>query len=240
MIQLTLQLLLAHITGDFLFQPDRWVKHKEEHKFKSKYLYWHIVVHALALLVALQFDTDYWIGVLLILVSHYIIDLTKLQLIDKFNRRYLFFADQFAHLFVIFLVVYYYKPFEIDPALIYSNQVLLLVIAILTTTIVSSILMKVVISRWDIDEDDNTESLKKAGKYIGMLERMFVFGFIVFNQWQAIGFLLTAKSVFRFGDLSKSKDRKLTEYILIGTLLSFGLAILTGLLYNYFAKLIGK
>ena len=33
------------------------------------------------------------------------------------------------------------------------------------------------------------------------------------------------------GDLKESKDRKLTEYILIGTLLSFGIAILTAILY---------
>ncbi|MFV0501856.1 MAG: hypothetical protein ACK5MH_09735 [Bacteroidales bacterium] len=43
-----------------------------------------------------------------------------------------------------------------------------------------------------------------------------------------IGFLLAAKSIFRFGDLKDSKDRKLTEYILIGTLLSFAVAIATG------------
>jgi hypothetical protein len=40
---------------------------------------------------------------------------------------------------------------------------------------------------------------------------------------------LAAKSVFRFGDLKESKDRKLTEYILIGTLLSFGIAIASGI-----------
>jgi hypothetical protein len=84
-----------------------------------------------------------------------------------------------------------------------------------------------------LEEDDNTSSLENAGKYIGMLERLFVFVFIITNQWQAIGFLLAAKSVFRFGDLSNAKDRKLTEYILIGTLLSFGLAIAIGLLFQY-------
>jgi hypothetical protein len=48
--------------------------------------------------------------------------------------------------------------------------------------------------------------------------------------------LITAKSVFRFGDLNKGKNRKLTEYVLIGTLLSFGLAILAGMLYNHLAE----
>jgi len=41
-----------------------------------------------------------------------------------------------------------------------------------------------------------------------MLERLFVFTFVVTGNWEAIGFLLAAKSVFRFGDLKKSKDRK--------------------------------
>ncbi|MGB6037763.1 MAG: DUF3307 domain-containing protein, partial [Cryomorphaceae bacterium] len=88
-------------------------------------------------------------------------------------------------------------------------------------------------SRWIVTEDEENQSLPAAGKYIGMLERLFIFAFVVLNQWSAIGFLITAKSVFRFGDLSRAKDRKLTEYILIGTLLSFGLAILTGLVYQY-------
>jgi hypothetical protein len=50
------------------------------------------------------------------------------------------------------------------------------------------------------------------------------------GYFDAIGFLLAAKSIFRFGDLKEAKDRKLTEYVLIGTLLSFGIALLIGLL----------
>ena len=71
-----------------------------------------------------------------------------------------------------------------------------------------------------------------------MLERIFVFIFIIMGRWEGIGFLLAAKSVFRYGDLSKAEDRKLTEYILMGTLMSFGLAILIGIGYNYFAEII--
>jgi len=56
-----------------------------------------------------------------------------------------------------------------------------------------------------------------------------VFIFITEGHWEAVGFLITAKSVFRFSDLKESKDRKLTEYILIGTLMSFGIAIITAL-----------
>jgi hypothetical protein len=47
-----------------------------------------------------------------------------------------------------------------------------------------------------------------------------------------VGFILAAKSIFRFGDLTNSRDRNLTEYVLIGTLLSFGSALLAGILYT--------
>lgn len=91
--------------------------------------------------------------------------------------------------------------------------------------------MKELMSNWSkVLNDSNEESLNNAGKYIGMLERLFVFIFVVTGNWEGVGFLLAAKSVFRFGDLKESKDRKLTEYILIGTLLSFGIAIVTGML----------
>jgi hypothetical protein len=49
---------------------------------------------------------------------------------------------------------------------------------------------------------------------------------------------MAAKSIFRFGDLTKSNDRKLTEYVLIGTLTSFGTAIGTGFLVNYAVSLL--
>ena len=91
-------------------------------------------------------------------------------------------------------------------------------------------------SKWSLEEDNSEDSLESAGKYIGTRERLFVFGFILLNQWSAIGLLIAAKSVFRFGDLSRAKDRKLTEYILIGTLISFGLAIFIGPVYQYLIK----
>jgi hypothetical protein len=95
-----------------------------------------------------------------------------------------------------------------------------------------SVAIKIFISKWTPQtEDAEAGSLQSAGKYIGILERLFVF--MISNEWQAIGFLLTAKSVFRFGDLKESKDRKLTEYILIGTLVSFGIAVFSGMIYQY-------
>ncbi len=234
MLALSIKLILAHLIGDFLFHPDKWVKHKEKKKHKSKYLYWHILVHFGALLLVLQFNFSYWLGILFIIISHYIIDLTKLKLTSKINPQVLFFSDQALHILVIFGVVNIYFPYEVNIASIYSLNSIILLTSVIITTHVSSILIKILISKWKIKD----ESLNDAGKYIGMLERLFIFCFIILNYWEGIGFLLAAKSVFRFGDLSsKSKDRMLTEYILIGTLLSFGLAIATAMGYKYLLEL---
>jgi len=233
MLELFLKLFLAHIVGDFVFQPNKWVKSKEDKKYKSPYLYWHILIHTIALLIVLQFNFNYWLGILIIVCSHYLIDLSKLYLIKKINVRWLFLWDQLAHLVVIFGVVRIYEIYEVDVSIFYKPQLLLFIIAVLLVTIVASIVMKLIISKWELDSNSNEMSLNDAGKYIGILERLFIFVFIITNNWQGIGFLLAAKSVFRFGDLSRSEDRKLTEYILIGTLLSFGLAILVGMGYNY-------
>ncbi len=238
MIQLSLQLFLAHILGDFIFQPDAWVKDKHLKKHKSPYLYWHILIHALVLLVILRFDLSYIFGITVILISHIVFDLIKLNLEDRVQPQVLFFTDQLAHLLVIAGVVYIYEPFSLAIDLLYSSKFLLLLTALAMVTIVTSVIMKVIITKWDLMEDDANTSLKDAGRYIGVLERLFVFGFVILNQWQALGFLLAAKSIFRFGDLSKSRDRKLTEYILIGTLLSFGIALITGVAYKYLLSLL--
>lgn len=238
MLTLTIQLILAHIIGDFVLQPQKWVYHKETHKHKSKFLYWHILVHICALILLLQFNFKYWVGILIISVSHLILDIIKLHLKPYINNRLLFGLDQLAHLVVIAFVVNLYQPYPFNLNMFFSTKVLLLITCLLCITKVSSIIMKTMISKWDLKEYTEEASLENAGAYIGMLERLFVFAFIITNHWEGVGFLIAAKSVFRFGDLSKAKDRKLTEYILIGTLLSFGLAILFSLGYNYVLGLI--
>jgi len=78
------------------------------------------------------------------------------------------------------------------------------------------------------------ESLPNARMYIGIIEHFFVFAFIILGRWEVIGFLIAPKSVFRFNDLKESNSRELTEYILIGALLSVGIAILIGIWFINF------
>jgi Protein of unknown function (DUF3307) len=229
-----LKITLAHLLGDFMFQPDKWIDDKNEKTFKSKYLYYHTGIHFLFVCLLLQFDFKYWVAFLIIPISHYFVDLAKLLLKDKIEPRKLFLLDQILHFGVIFLVAKIYFKFKIDLAFIFSTKNILLTTAIISISYAASVVIKILISKWK----QENETTNTAGKYIGMMERTLVFLFIVLNHWEGVGFLLAAKSVFRFGDLTKSHEVRLTEYILIGTLLSFGIAIGIALAYQKLLPLV--
>jgi hypothetical protein len=78
--------------------------------------------------------------------------------------------------------------------------------------------------------EEERKSLVSAGKVIGMVERLLILTFVLLNQFSGVGFLLAAKSVFRFGDLKDKHDHKMTEYVMLGTLLSVTITIAVGIL----------
>ena len=226
------KLLLAHLLGDFLLQPTSWVLDKENKKYKSKYLYIHTFLHGILAWIFVGEITFGWFALALAL-AHGGIDLMKLQFQNNKTKRTWFVLDQILHLITIAIIIGLYKNLSIDFAA-FNNQFWVLMTGILVLTKPTSIVIKNIISIWTPEcKNKNDDSLENAGNYIGILERLFVFCFILTAHFEAIGFLLAAKSIFRFGDLKEAKDRKLTEYVLIGTLLSFGIAILTGLLVQY-------
>lgn len=71
--------------------------------------------------------------------------------------------------------------------------------------------------------------LKDGGRIIGYLERLLIYVFILSGQFAGVGFLVAAKSIFRFGELKESENRKQAEYIIVGTFISFLLAIVISL-----------
>ena len=225
-------LILAHLLGDFILQPNSWVADKEKKKGRSIYLYLHVLIH-IALTMLFLWDFNLWWIALIVGVSHLLIDVTKLSFQTAKTKRIWFFIDQIAHILVIVaLSLFYFPYFKLED--FFNRESLKIVTAIVFLTVPSSIFIKTIISIWTpitIDHSKiQTESLVNAGKYIGILERLLVFVFILVNHWEGVGFMIAAKSVFRFSDLAEAKQRKLTEYVLIGTLLSFGIAVLVGIL----------
>ena len=80
-------------------------------------------------------------------------------------------------------------------------------------------------------EDENTglrPGIRRMGKYIGWLERVLTVTFVLLGHYNGIGFVLAAKSILRYGEIKSESDHKLAEYVIVGTLLSFSLAVMLG------------
>lgn len=233
-----IKILLAHILGDFLLQPKSWVVEKETKKALSPKLYLHVLIHG-ALILLLLWDFQYWALALTVAFTHFLIDWAKLSFQKKNTKTGWFIVDQLLHVLVLMGVCLIW--FDPDTKWFWIFESLpfwAILTAVSFLSFGAAIIMNALLEPWSLKIFDKaTDSLSNAGKYIGILERLFVFVFIMTDHWEGVGFLIAAKSVFRFGDLKESKDRKLTEYILIGTLLSFGMAIMTALATLYLIKI---
>jgi hypothetical protein len=225
-------LLFAHMIGDFLLQPTSWVLDIERQIFRSKYLYLHAFIHGI-LVWMLTGYTNPWLAILIAIV-HLMIDVAKLFFQTPISKTYWFFLDQALHILSLYLINYYYLGNQevVFASLLKISMGTWAALFFLTTP--SAYLIKTLLGHWSEKFTlDNENSRPLAGLVIGVLERILIFVFIMMGSVEAVGFLLTAKSVFRFGDLTNAKDRMLTEYILVGTLLSFSIAIITTLALKY-------
>lgn len=231
-----IKLIAAHLTGDFLLQSDRLCVDKFSNNSKTKFkaLILHAFVQA-ALAYVFVTQWDCWIIPVVIGVSHFAIDLVKTM-----SKRKGFISliwDQLAH-FCIIIGLWWFAfagmpQFDIADEILSSNFWLITTayIAVLAPT---SVLIKSFIEfeKW-MPSESSSQGLPNAGKWIGYLERILILTFIFTDNIEGIGFLLAAKSVFRFGELNKAKDIKITEYVLIGTFASFTIAILIGFGINW-------
>jgi hypothetical protein len=84
-------------------------------------------------------------------------------------------------------------------------------------------LINPVIKRMIRKNNLSIRGLRGGGRLIGWLERSLIFLLFIIGQPGGIGFLVAAKSILRF---EESKREAIGEYVLIGTLFSFTLAIL--------------
>lgn len=226
-----LRLFFAHILSDFILQCDKMCDGKQG-KTKKKYIYQllHSFIHAFTAYIFVA-DWGNWIIPLVIFLSHLLMDYMKIKYLKKNVTS--FIIDQFIHIAVI--IVLWLSLFNHDGV---SCQGLLkmewdnlniwtVVTAYLLILKPSSVFLNPFIRRWT-PSTTAEKSLPNAGKWIGYFERILILTFILTGNAEGIGFLLAAKSIFRFGELSKAQEIKTTEYVLIGTLASFTIAILIG------------
>lgn len=255
---LLIRLILAHLFSDFVFQPTKWAEDKDSKGFSSGYLYLHMLITAIAALL-LIWDINWLLPILLITIIHGITDGIKGEVNKSFLKGsspvYMFVTDQIIHLLTLGTIWIFVTRqtgiFNTELILLLQSQKFWLYLLGYTwVSIPIAVIIGKITEGWS-NELNTTQpptiiqtssaikykvGLKNAGKWIGIIERILILTFVLNLQFAAIGFMLAAKSVFRFGDLKDSKDHKKTEYIIIGTFSSFMLSILTGIVLNYLTK----
>ncbi len=225
---LFLSLLLAHVIADFYLQNDRYCTQKEEKKLKSWFLYMHSFLIG-AVSWALVPVLDFGIYALIIAFTHLAIDIVKAY---SPKGLWSFILDQIAHLAILAAVAFTCNATTELPVqmadYIGTFSIPLFILATLLCVKPANVLIKLILSKYRIGETQSCENIKNAGALIGNLERIITIIFVIIGQYEAIGFIITAKSILRFKDTDTAK----TEYVLAGTFLSFGIALLCGLLVS--------
>lgn len=222
MIETFIALSFGHILADYVFQMDWMVKRKRD---PGIFLAHIALVLALTMAAIGRLDAP---EVLALGGAHLVIDAIKTYLLRDTIGTHL--MDQFSH-FISILAVSVYAP-NLWKTGIWHGQwagiphaMLLLAGAIFVTRAGAISIGKLMDMQ---DQPETTSSgLPKGGLTIGYLERGLIFALMLGGLAASIGFLIAAKSILRFGTVSE--DRRVSEYVIIGTLASFGWAIVVSL-----------
>lgn len=257
---LLVRILIAHCITDFLLQSAKSIKAKQERILRSAALYKHIGFLILITWL-LIWNLNQWKAVCIIAITHLFIDAGKLWANKRISEKkyphkdiLLFSVDQLLHVIAIVwvwlqMVAGYRAIFRIAQLMLSDYHLLLKVLGYLVLIGPVTYIIRFLTKKWS-DHLDTREGLQDAGKWIGILERILILTLVFIEQFSAIGFLVAAKSIIRLIDKpdtsSQSQElmhkpafnaRKHTEYVLIGTFLSFGFAVITGLIINWLIKL---
>ena len=222
-INLFLCLLLSHLIGDFVLQTSKSCEHKRDKKWGSVYHYCHaVIVFVLAWLAS--WDWAFWWCALAIGVTHFAIDMWKSYCIDNVIW---FTVDQLLHVAVMAGAAWMWcsmsdwsMPFDIPV------KYIALAIAILVCWKPANIYIKLMLKHYSVNMPEEKSSGFNAGSLIGDIERWLILVFVLLQRYDAIGLLIAAKSIIRFGDKETTK----TEYVLAGTLMSIFIAVLAGVM----------
>ena len=216
-------LIAAHLLGDFFLQSDLMVRNKTDAGV--------LMIHASLVTTVSYLICGIWASweiVAGVFVTHMVIDGIKTASGKDGPKAFL--LDQGAHLAALSAIGVYWIPAKVVPYWqtlfpFYTKALLLLSGAILCVRVGGFWVGKAV-APFQQALDRTSEGLPNAGRLIGQLERAVIFLLVLAGEPQGVGFLVTAKSILRIGEIKEPGQRKEAEYIIIGTLMSFGWALL--------------
>lgn len=225
MNSLFIPMLVGHLIADFWLQPTSWIECRRKNGWKSKRLVLHAFVAAI-LPVACTFQLGLWWFAPIILIVHYLIDLLKSKTKDNL---FAFIADQAIHIGLLWVLATFATHIEIAESLqkfwIYAAG---FVMVTTPAGIFVGKFLQPITKKSDTNSNQNTPIKADASAWIGIIERILILIFILAGQFQTIGFLVAAKSIFRFSEIQKEGNPK-AEYFLLGTLASFLIAVVVGI-----------
>jgi hypothetical protein len=240
---LLMLLVMAHIAADFIFQTKKMVEQKQP--FKG-WMLLHILIVASTTFIL----TQNWKITLIIGITHWLIDSLKLFLQKKNayknKNNLLFIGDQLLHILII-LLVWGWSENLFDGIIktvqigLNSYQIILTVFSYVFVIWPTAYIIKFAtqdLVKPNAQQNQNQQKqqypqetdIEHGGKRIGQYERIIILTFVLLGKYEAIGFLITGKSIIRFAQ----RDEKLkSEYVLVGTMMSYGISILIGVLTNW-------
>ncbi len=221
MAEILILLLAAHCFGDFILQTGWMADGKSRGRWGA--LVSHCGLHGLAAYVVLQDWTGWQLPVALLAV-HCLIDWVK----SRFSASPAAFAvDQLVHVLSLAALAALAGPFGWTVVGEVVARDWIVAVAGFSAAVFGTGYFIGAVAGKMIAENPGLEEalgrgLKNGGVQIGRLERALIFVLMAAGQPQGIGFLIAAKSILRF---EEAKKQDLAEYVLIGTLWSFGLGI---------------
>ncbi|MDW7762054.1 MAG: DUF3307 domain-containing protein [Acidobacteriota bacterium] len=208
-------LLAAHFIADFMLQPDWLAKRKRNVSFLAL----HGLIHAATAAIVFQ-SWSYWKLPAAVFLVHILIDVVKVRRRDTAAG---FAVDQAVHIAGLGGIVWALKEYAGLPDFTGIGFPAIIAVGGFVATVQGAGFFVGKFAKRLLEENKmELDGLIAGGKWIGQLERFLIFVFIFIGHPAGIGFLVAAKSILRF---EEAKQQKRAEYVLIGTLLSFSLAI---------------
>ena len=233
---LLFRLLGAHMIADWAFRLNFWEKLQDSEKwFSTRQLAEGAAAGVLTYVCATSWGSI-WLP-FIIFISRVLLDRLK----NKKEKRVLFFIINLTGHLVIILCCWIVLVSEsmadiraILCLLVSNTKLWTLTLSYIAVIWPAGVWIGRITENWRQElNDPDFQGLEKAGLWIGRLERVLILTFVLLNRYEAIGFLIAAKSIFRFEEIKTSKNRKEVEYILIETMLSFVIAIFIGILTTW-------
>lgn len=231
----------SHLIIDSMYKYLTW--HKDDRRFGGKVL-WSFL--AAIMTYAALAEWRLWLLPLCILATHLVVYLFRDAL--KGRKGFSLALEELLHLLFALLIAWLFFGDRLAYAFVTDGlsgslaRLVFVIAGYCTATLLGAVVIGLWIAtfqerlhaaREKNDANALVSGFENGGKMIGLLERSLIFIFIMVGEPAAIGFLIAAKSILRFGEIKDSENRMEAEYIIIGTFMSFLFAVLVGYLTRY-------